>query len=72
MPDNFKVTFKTADGSLVMDRHADADYYFDEWGRPNEKFIQRVLISDGREKGVRVLSHTITKDGLAAIVEWLK
>ena len=67
----FKVTFKTKDGSLVMDRKTSADHYF-SFGRPNESFVKLVLEADSRWKGVRVVSHELTKDGLTAIVEWLK
>lgn len=72
MANDFTVTFKTKDGSLVVNRRSDAELYFDHRDQPQLQFIQNVLEANSREKGVRVLSYKITKDGLTAIVEWLK
>jgi len=38
----------------------------------NNDFIKVVLDSDSRAKGVRITSKIVTRQGIDAVVEWLK
>ena len=67
----FRVRFETKDGSLIMNRPAERDYYVDRYGRPLLDFLELSLGRDAREKGVKVVSWTLTKEALVAIVDWL-
>jgi hypothetical protein len=66
MSNEFRVRLVTKDGSLVQNRLGDGDMYNDP------EFVKFVLISDCREKGVRLLSHKRVSDGIEGIVEWLR
>lgn len=67
----FRVKFVTKDGSLVMNRPADVEYYIKRNGQPDVEFVEYILKADSRDRGVRVVSYTLTKEGLNAIVDWL-
>jgi hypothetical protein len=66
----FRVTFRTPDGSLIMDRESDREFYIRGSGVDLE-FVALVLKKDSAEKGVRVLSHKVTDEGLIAVVDWI-
>lgn len=68
---DFRLTFVTADGSVLKNRQAIADLYF-TGSRPETEFIESVLKGEARELGVRVISYTISKTGVVAVVDWLK
>lgn len=73
--EGFRVIFMTLDGSLVMNRKGGRDFYFDDepfCNRPNDEFVKSMLTREACEKGVRVISHVLNRDGLTAVVEWLK
>jgi len=62
---NTRIKFVTKDNVLVMNRLSGNDLFRDpEW-------LALVLKADAREKGVRIISHTVEKNLVNAIVEWL-
>ena len=69
----FRVIFKTADGSLVMNRSGSREFYFEDkyFTRPSIN-VEEFIRPDARAKGVRILSYTLDRNGLNAIVQWLK
>jgi hypothetical protein len=74
---DFYIKFKTKDNQLVMDRKSDSEWYCDTLPNGyfigfNKEFVNNILDTDSRIKGVRVISYEITKQGIDAIVEWLK
>jgi hypothetical protein len=63
-----KLTFKTKDNILVMDRTIDPTLDYDK----DKLFLAYVLKADSRQKGVKVLSYKFLDDkSIEAIVEWL-
>ena len=70
---DFRLKFVTADGSLVMNRKAERDFYITPfWNtRWDTKFIEAVLVRESREKGCRVISYEVTDTGINCLVEWL-
>jgi hypothetical protein len=67
MPNDFRIIFKTKDGSLIMDRKTDS-HWFDGY---DKTFLIKVMNDDARIRGVRVVSHTREKNTATAIVEYL-
>lgn len=61
-----KVTFKTKDDVLIMDRESDLE--ISAWDKDTQTYI---LNCDARQRGVKILS--IQRDGknIDCIVEWL-
>lgn len=62
----FHIRFRTVDGNLIMDRKSDADYYI-RHGIVDKFFTEHSLGIDAREKGVRILSKTVTAEGIDAV-----
>lgn len=63
-----KLTFKTKDNILVMNREIDTTLGYDT----DKLFLDYVLKADSKEKGVRVLSYKFLDDkSIEAVVEWL-
>lgn len=72
MSQDFRVKFVTQDGSIIMDRKGQADFYFLPNGDPDKTFVDSILKTDAREKGVRVISYQLNNQtGLIAVVDWL-
>lgn len=70
---DFRLKLVTADGSLVADKLGDVDYYVDRWGKVDSPFLEQVLNTYAREKGVRIIHYTFSKiTGAVATVDWLK
>jgi len=72
MTDNtndFRLTIKTKDGSLVRTRKANRDFYFIRGLQPDEEIIQAMLSRESSECGVRIIRYTIDDTGLLAIVD---
>lgn len=60
---------ETKDGSLVQNRKL-SDFVM---ARPIDmSFVELLVTSDAREKGVRVIRYDIVPEGINATVEWLK
>lgn len=57
-------TFKTADGSLILDHKCDPTLGWDL------EFIEYGLKIDAREKGVEIVEYTISNGICSAIVRW--
>lgn len=68
-PGGFRLQLKTRDGSLVGNRVLSAfvvDTPYDT------KFMEDVVRSEARTKGVRVIKYDIVPEGINVTVEWLK
>ena len=69
---DFTVRFKTKDGILLMEKKTNSIHYFPVGGNTfDEEFIDYSLAIDCRQRGVKLVSKTITKSGIDAIVSWL-
>ena len=69
---DYRVRLETKDGHLVQNRKTDETFWLDLRGRPVHDFAKYCLEADCREKGVRLISYTVDKNGVYGIVEWLK
>lgn len=47
--------FLTEDGTLVMDRKSDPEYYFDRWSKEPNSFLKTSLDRDAKECGVQIV-----------------
>jgi hypothetical protein len=73
MSDKFRIKFKTRDGSIVMNREANREYYLDDNNRiVDHQFMDISLKKDASEKGVRIVgNYDVTCYGITCTVEWL-
>lgn len=67
-PGGFRLRMETRDGALVRNRKL-SDFVMD-WP-VDVSFVELVLTSEAREKGVRVLKYELVPEGINATVEWL-
>lgn len=64
----FRLRMEMKDGALVRNRKLN-DFVMD---RPVDiGFVELVLKSEAREKGVRVIKYELVPEGINATVEWL-
>lgn len=71
VPQDYRVKFVTRDGSIIMNREADKSFYFRDGRVYDQEFIDYSLSRDAREHAVKILSLTVTENGVHAIVEYL-
>lgn len=64
--------FLTVDGSVIMDRKSDPEYFFDRWSNTPNNFLKLALDRDAKERGVELIR--IEQKGpleFVGIVRWI-
>lgn len=71
--EKFRLVLKTKDGSLIVNREAQKDFYTEKHEIYNGMvFAEHSLRIDAREHGVKLISWSMTDEAVVGIVEYLK
>lgn len=68
--EEFRITLKTSDGNLVMNRNGENDCWLRRNGEIDHDFAKFSLEIDCREKGVKLLGYKKVPSGISALVVW--
>lgn len=70
--EKISLKFITEDGSVIMDRKSDPEWFFDRWSDEPTEFLKLTLGDDARRKGVQVIRiERRAKLEFVGIVRWL-